>query len=183
MDIVFGDCLDLGGHCYSLLLVDVAKIYCVIYGISSLSSTYSTLDLETFKSDAGDLPRRFHSDFDRKFIGGKDLRWIIVNNSNITADPDSRQSSKVLSKRTWRTLIQNFRASITKNQTGREFWYFAVCHAAIIINQVHGDLGLKISTPFELVHNNKPNSKKWFEIFSIGYFNSTVDNTKRRYKL
>ena len=28
MDIVFDDCLALGEHCYAILLVDVATIYC-----------------------------------------------------------------------------------------------------------------------------------------------------------
>ena len=59
------------------------------------------------------------------------------------------------------------RAYITENQVGIEFWYFVVCHAAMMINQVLGRLGLKISTPFELVHSAKPDSKTWFELFSI----------------
>ena len=30
-----------------------------------------------------------------------------------------------------------------------------------------GPFGLKLTTPFELVHNTKPNSKTWFQLFSI----------------
>ena len=56
MDIVFGDCVALGGHWYALLLVDVATIYCWLYGISSLSSTSITSALEKLKSEAGQLP-------------------------------------------------------------------------------------------------------------------------------
>ena len=44
-------------------------------------------------------------------------------------------------------------------------------------------LVLKLTTPFELVHNTKPDSKTWFELFLIGYFNHTVDNTESRSKL
>jgi hypothetical protein len=39
-----------------------------------------------------------------------------------------------------------------------------------MLNQVPGRLGRKLTTPFELVYNKKPDSKTWFEVFSIGYF-------------
>ena len=45
------------------------------------------------------------------------------------------------------------REFITDNQFGREFWYFEVRHAAMMLNQVPGRLGLKLTTPFEIVHN------------------------------
>ena len=53
----------------------------------------------------------------------------------------------------------------------------------MILNQDTGRLGLRITTPFELVHNAKSKSKKWFELFSIGYFNHDTDNTENRSKL
>ena len=75
------------------------------------------------------------------------------------------------------------RAFITETQVGQELWYFAVRHAAMMLNQVPGRLGLKLTTPFELVHNSKPDSKTWFELFSIGYFNHNTDNANIRSKL
>ena len=68
MNIVFGECVDLGGHRYALLLVDVSTRYFCIYGMPYLSSTSINSALENFKSEAGKLPKRFHSDFDRKLI-------------------------------------------------------------------------------------------------------------------
>ena len=53
----------------------------------------------------------------------------------------------------------------------------------MILNQVPGRLGLKLMTPFELVHNSKPDSKKWFELFSIGYFSNDTHNAESRSKL
>ena len=44
------------------------------------------------------------------------------------------------------------RAYITEKQVGREFWFYALQHASLMINQVPGRLGLKLTTPFELVH-------------------------------
>ena len=52
-----------------------------------------------------------------------------------------------------------------------------------MLNQVPGRLGHKLTTPFELVHNSKPDSKSWFELFSIGYFNHSTDNATSRSKM
>ena len=79
MDIVFGYCVALGGHNYALLLVAVVTRYWWICGMSSLYSTSINSSLETLKSEAGKLPKRFHSDFDRKLIGGKALLWILAH--------------------------------------------------------------------------------------------------------
>ena len=88
-----------------------------------------------------------------------------------------------LAEHTWRTIIQMTRLFITENQVGREFWYFAVRNAAMMLNQVPVRLGLKLTTQFDLVHNSKPDSKTWFELFSIGYFNHETDNAESRSKL
>ena len=53
----------------------------------------------------------------------------------------------------------------------------------MMLNQVPVRLGLKLTTQFELVHNSKPDSKTWFELFSIGYFNHDTDNSESRSKL
>ena len=131
----------------------------------------------------GCLVHRFHSDFDRKLIGGNALQWILSNSSNIITAPAGRQSSNGLAERTWRTIIQMSQAFITEKQVGQEFLYFAVRHAEMILNQVPGRLVPKLTTPFELVHNSKPNSKTRFELFSIGYFHYDTDNTESSSKL
>ena len=58
-----------------------------------------------------------------------------------------------------------------------------VLRALMILNQVPGRLLLKLTTPFELVHNAKPDFKTWFELFSMVYFNHHIDNTKSGFKL
>ena len=57
-----------------------------------------------------------------------------------------------LVERTWQTLVRMARAYITEKQVGREFWYFAIKHASLMVNQVPGRLGCKLTSPFELVH-------------------------------
>ena len=114
LDIVFGDCVGLGGFRYAILLVDVATRYCWVYGLTSLTSSEVIHAFEQFRADAGGVPKRFHADFDKKLIGGKALRWILSNKSNIIAAPAGRQSSNGLAERTWRTIITMSRAYITE---------------------------------------------------------------------
>ena len=85
MDIVYGDSVGLHGYRYALLIVDVATRYSWIYGLTSLAGGSIVDALEMFRAEAGRLPRRFHSDFDKKLIGGKALRYILQNNSRIIA--------------------------------------------------------------------------------------------------
>ena len=73
MVIVFGEFMELGGNRYALRLGDVATIYCLVYGMSSLSYTSITSSLENFKSEAGKLPKQFHSNFNRNMIFGNSL--------------------------------------------------------------------------------------------------------------
>ena len=100
LDIVFGDCLGLGGFRYAIILVDVVIHYTWIYGLTSLTSSEVINALEQFQADAGSIPKRFHADFDKKLIGGKALKWILANKSNIIAAPAGRQSSNGLAERT-----------------------------------------------------------------------------------
>ena len=163
--------------------MDVATRYCWIYGLTSLTSNHIISALESFCADANGVPKKFHSDFDTKLIGGQALKWIHQNNSKVIAAPAGRQSSNGLAERTWRTLIQMARAYITEKQVGREFWFYAISHGASMLNQIPGRLGQKLTTPFEMVHNTKPDSKTWFELFSVGYFNHSIDNDSSRSKM
>ena len=53
----------------------------------------------------------------------------------------------------------------------------------MMLNQVPVRIGLKITTPFEFVHNSKPESKIWFELFSIRYFKHDTNNADSLSKL
>eukprot|EP00956_Cyclotella_meneghiniana_P005594 scaffold7180_cov50-Cyclotella_meneghiniana.AAC.3 len=175
LDIVFGDCLGLGGYRYALILVDVATRYTWIYGMQTVSSADIIIALECFKADAGTYPKMFHADFDQKLIGGAALRHI-NKHSRIIAGPARQQSSNGLVESTWKTVVCMARAYITEKQVSREFWFFAIRHAVIMINQIPGRLGRRLTTPFELVYGVKPDSSTWFELFSVGYFDHKIEN-------
>lgn len=176
MDIVFGDCMALGGFRYALLLVDVSTRYTWLYGMATVSSADIIQALEAFRADTGTHPKTYHADFDQKLIGGSALRYI-NKHSRIIAAPARRQSSNGLVESTWKTIVRMARAYITEKQVGREFWFFAIRHAALMINQVPGRLGRRLTTPFEIVHGIKPDSSTWFELFSIGYFDHKTENS------
>ena len=149
LDIVFGDCVSLGGYTHALLLVDDATRYSWIYGLASLTSANIIDALQHFYAHVGRLPTLFQTDFDTKLIGGATQRWILSHNSNIIATPADRHSSNGLVERTWRTIVTMVRAYITEKQVGRNFWFYAVSHAASMLNQVPGRLGRRLTSPFE----------------------------------
>ncbi len=74
MDIMYGDCLSLGGYWYALLLVNVATRYAWVYGLSSINSAAIVNALESFCTDANGVATTFRTDFDKHLIGGKALK-------------------------------------------------------------------------------------------------------------
>jgi hypothetical protein len=64
MDIVFGDCMSLGGFRYALLLVDVATRYTWLYGLQTVSSGDIIFALDAFRADTGAYPKKFHANID-----------------------------------------------------------------------------------------------------------------------
>ena len=92
LDIVFGDCMSLGGFRYALLLIDVATRYTWLYGLQTVSSGDIIFALDAFRADAGAYPKKFHADFDQKLIGGAALCYI-NKHSKIIAALARRQSS------------------------------------------------------------------------------------------
>jgi hypothetical protein len=137
--------------------------------------------LKPFVADAGAHPTKFHADFDQKLIGGAALRFI-NKHSKIIAAPACCQSSNGLVESTWRMIIRMARAYTTENQVSCEFWYFAINHSTLMLNQIPGRLGRKLTTLFELVHGVKPDAATSFELFSIGYFNHAVENNSNKSK-
>jgi hypothetical protein len=88
--------MGLGGYRYGLLLVDVATRYTWFYGMQALTSNEIINCLVQFQVAAGGVHKTFHSDFDKKLIGGKALRWINDSKSQIIASPLNWQSSNGL---------------------------------------------------------------------------------------
>jgi hypothetical protein len=82
MDIIFGDCILVGGFCYALVLVDRATRYNWVYGLKDLSADSILSALRNFKADASSYARCFRSDCDPKLFGKRIWDHLIDNNSN-----------------------------------------------------------------------------------------------------
>ena len=136
MDIIYGDFISKLGFRYGLLLIDRATKYIWFYGLKSLSSDNIIAALEQFQADAGGLPTEFRCDCDQKLLGGATRRWIYRNKSKIIGAPAGRQSSNGLVERAWQTLRNMARAYLTEAGMPRDYWYFAIAHAARMMNMM-----------------------------------------------
>jgi hypothetical protein len=116
MDIVFGDCILVGGFCYALVLVDRATRYNWVYDLKDLSADSILLALRNFKADAGSYAHCFRSDCDPKLFGKRIPDHLIDNNSNVVAAPAGCQSANSLVESHWKTMVHMSRAYLTEKQ-------------------------------------------------------------------
>ncbi len=69
VDIAFGDCVLVGGFCYTLILGDRSTHYNWVHGLKDLLSDSILSALHYLKANAGSYARCFHSDCDAKLFG------------------------------------------------------------------------------------------------------------------
>ena len=136
VDIAFGDCLSVGAFRYALILVDRATRYNWAFGLNSLLS--ADILLRKFRAAAGRLARCFYCDCDLKLFGSAVSEYLIDNDSKVVAAPAKRQSSNGLVESLWKTMVHMARAYITEKQMPRTFWFYAVVHAARMMNAIPG---------------------------------------------
>ena len=180
MDIVYGDVISRLGYRFGLLLVDRATKYIWIFGLRHLTSANIIEALEEFRAEAGGLPKEFRCDCDQKLLGGETRRWILNNQSTVHGAPAGRQSANGLVERYWQTLCSMARSYLVEKQMSRDYWFFAVQHAARMHNMIPGRVNGRLTTPFELVHRCPPDTRTWFPIFSMVYFYKDSDADKSR---
>jgi hypothetical protein len=78
MDIGYGDCVSIGGFRYVLLLVDRTTRFQWIYGLQTMTQENIIAALEKFHADAGGLPQKLYTDFDRKLMAGDTEKWLLT---------------------------------------------------------------------------------------------------------
>jgi hypothetical protein len=64
----------------------------------------------------------------------------------------------------------------------QSFWYFAIKHAAKMMNVIPGKFKEKLASPFMLVHGVRPDQQAWLPIFSLCYFHHEKDSDASRLK-
>ena len=100
IEIIFGDCISLGGFRKKRLLVEVTTRSYWIYGIKTTISKDVINTLEQLQEDIGGLPQQLHSNVYGKCIININLRWININHSYIIAAPEGEKISNGLVERT-----------------------------------------------------------------------------------
>eukprot|EP00978_Attheya_sp_CCMP212_P027372 scaffold91642_cov45-Attheya_sp.AAC.2 len=153
-------------------MLSIWTLAMVTASLSSISGNSIIVSaLEEFELDAGGLPKRLYTDFDNRLIAGSARKWLTTRHCHVAAAPANRQNQNGLVERNWRTMIQMARAYLTDRQMPRSYWFYAIRHAAQMMNHAPGRLKSQLTTPFELVLNRKPDGRIFFELFSVGYFN------------
>ena len=180
LDIVFGDGLGRLGYRYALLFVDRATRYIWVFGLKSLHADAIISAFTQFRADAGRLAAHFRTDCDAKLLSQQVVSWLRENGSDIASSAAGRQSSNGLVERNWRTMVEMARAYLTEKQMPRSFWFYAIQHAARMMNCIPGKINDALTTPFELIHHSPPDSRLWFPLFSLGYFHHTRDGSVAR---
>jgi hypothetical protein len=152
MDIAFGGCLAIGGYQYALILVDRGTRYNWTFGLKTLSLDCILSALHLFWATAGSLARCFYCDCNTKFFGTAISKYLINNNSKIVAAPAKHQSSNGLVESHWKVMVHMACAYLTEKQMSRTFWFYAITHAARMMNAILGKLHGCLPSPFLLVH-------------------------------
>jgi hypothetical protein len=116
MDIVFLDCVGVGGFQYALILVDRATRYNWAFGLKGLLSSDIVSAIRKFRGAAGSLARCFYCDCDCKLFGSAISEYLIDNSSKIVAPPAKCQLSNRLVESHWKMMVHMAWAYITEKQ-------------------------------------------------------------------
>ena len=182
IDIAFGDCLSVGGFRYALILVDRATRYNWTFGLKSLSAACILAALRLFRAAAGSLAHCFYCDCDAKLFGSAISEYLIDNGSKIFSAPAKRQSTNGLVESHWKVMVHMARAYLTEKQMPRSYWFFAITHAARMMNAIPGKVDGGLASPFLLVHGVGHDERTWIPLFSLCYFHHTKDGDQSRSK-
>jgi hypothetical protein len=74
------------------------------------------------------------------------------------------------------------KAYLTKKQMPRSYWFFAITHAAWMMNAIPGKFGDRLALPFLLIHGVGHDERTWIPLFSLCYFHHEKDGNDTRTK-
>jgi hypothetical protein len=170
MDIAFSDCLLVGGFEYALILVDQATRYNWTFGLKSLSSDHILGALRLFRASAGALAHCFYCDCNAKLFGSAISEYLINNTSKVVAAPVKRQSANGLVESHWKTMVHMACAYLTKKQMPHSYWFYAITHAACVMNVIPSKYKDRLASPFLLVHGVGHDECTWTPLFLLCFF-------------
>ncbi len=124
---------------------------------------------------AGSLARSFNCDCDAKLFGHKISDYLINSNSRVVAAPANHQLANSLVEFHWKVMVHMAKASLTEKQMPCQFWFYAIVHAACMMNAIPGKICGRLASPFLLVHGIGHDPCTWVPIFSLCYFHHKKD--------
>ena len=169
-DIAFGDCMSIKGYLYALIFVDRATRFNWVFGLKNLSQAAILEAFHRFRAEAGGYAKQFRCDCDDKLMGGEVKKHLLAEGSDIVAAPARRQSSNGLVESHWKTMVRMGRGYLTEKQLPRTFWFWAIDNAARMMNMIPGRWKKHLTSPFQLVHAQRPSPKTWFQPFCVGFW-------------
>jgi hypothetical protein len=179
VDIAFGDCVSVGGFWYALILVDRATRYNWTFGLKDLSSLSIISVLRLFWASAGSLAHCFYLDCDFKLFGSGVSEYLIDGLLKVVLAPAKCQSANGLVESHWKVMVHMACTYLTEKQMPRTFWFYAIMHAAWLMNPIPGKHSSLLASPFLLVHGVGHDECTWIPLFSLCYFhhirNSDID--------
>ena len=77
-------------------------------------------------------------------------------------------------------MVHMARAYLTEKQMPRVFWFYAIVHAARMMNAIPGKIHGRLASPFLLVHGVGHDERTWVPLFSLCYFHHEKDGDLKR---
>ena len=132
------------------------------------------------KLDFGRLPSRIYTDFDNRILAGSVEKYANERGCQILGAPAGRQHQNGLVERAWQTITNMCRSYITQYKMPRKYWWWALRHAAQVVNMLPCSVdGIKTS-PLELVFGVRPDYSILVPIFAVTYFRHLRDGARSR---
>ena len=177
IDIGYGSSTGIGGVKYCLFLVDRSTTAKYTYPLKDLDGGSIAEQLQKWMVDLSITPKRIRADCDPKLMFGAMHKLAISHNIQLSAAPNGRQNQNGLVERNWYTCVRMARSWLFANHLPSKFWFYALKRATELSNYFPVLDSEKITTPFELVHNVKPDFRSLFPMFSIAYVRKTTDSS------
>ena len=174
-DIGYGCTAGIAGVKYALFIVDRATRHKYIYPIKSLEHDIVPA-FQKLVRDMGFAPKKIITDFDYKLMGNKITDYFTPLYTIMECAPPRHQHKNGLVERNWRTVVRMARSWLTASLLPSSFWYFAIRRAVEVSNYMPVNSKGIITTPFELVHHQKPDINSLIPQFSIAYIDHPMTN-------
>jgi hypothetical protein len=167
LDIVYGPEISIRNIQYGLLCIDRFSRMTYLYPLQNLTGDIQK-QLEAFFAHIGMVPKRIVTDFDTKLVGGTARAYPNSLLVHVNAAPSYRQDKNGLAERHWQTMVSVARNWLASAELSPSFWFYTVRRAAEVCN--YFPLPLEdgsFSTPFTLVHQQKPDLRVLFKPFTL----------------